>query len=397
LEYTKQVQESDEEFIFRVCKDKESIGSWQDVADILNKELKTEYTESKFRKSYQAYMRMFEATKSQHFDKSYIQQLDQKEDILYKERTKNNDKIRELRSDLRQEAREEYFWELLSDGISKLKPLQIPKFKIEEKTTDTSPILLISDQHYGTEFQINGLEFGEILNEYSISIFERRMWNLLEKTIVFLEKENYKHLDVFSLGDELDGMIRIGQLMSLKYGVVDSCLMYADFMSNWLNELSKMIHVRYFSTAGNHTMLRLLDNKKESFPNENMQKVIDRFIELQTKNNPNLTVCKNNTDKIFTKIQGSNILGIHGEEKSAEQALKDFSNIYGKELNYIFYGHKHHSHSETVGFCKGTIGVGSIMGTDDFAIRIKTASNPSATYCIFENSHGKVQENIINL
>ena len=46
--------ETDEELIYRVTGDKDKIGSWQDVADILNELLGTEYTESKFRKQRQA-------------------------------------------------------------------------------------------------------------------------------------------------------------------------------------------------------------------------------------------------------------------------------------------------------------------------------------------------------
>ena len=41
--------ETDEELIYRICSEKETIGSWQDVANILNKLLNQEYTESKYR------------------------------------------------------------------------------------------------------------------------------------------------------------------------------------------------------------------------------------------------------------------------------------------------------------------------------------------------------------
>ena len=39
--------ESDEELIYRVCQHKEEIGTWEEVADILNKLCNTEYSESK--------------------------------------------------------------------------------------------------------------------------------------------------------------------------------------------------------------------------------------------------------------------------------------------------------------------------------------------------------------
>ena len=36
MNYSRKENESDEELIYRVCSDKDLIGSWQDVADILN-------------------------------------------------------------------------------------------------------------------------------------------------------------------------------------------------------------------------------------------------------------------------------------------------------------------------------------------------------------------------
>ena len=60
--------ESNEELIYRITGDKEEIGSWQDVADILNDLLGTEYTESKFRKQRQAFDKMLAANQSKFVD-----------------------------------------------------------------------------------------------------------------------------------------------------------------------------------------------------------------------------------------------------------------------------------------------------------------------------------------
>lgn len=46
MNYIREENESDEELIYRVCSDKDLIGSWQDVANVLNNLLNTEYTES---------------------------------------------------------------------------------------------------------------------------------------------------------------------------------------------------------------------------------------------------------------------------------------------------------------------------------------------------------------
>ena len=68
IEYKRFEGESDEELIYRITGEKEKIGSWQDVADILNRLLGTEYTESKFRKQRQAFDRMFASVKAAESD-----------------------------------------------------------------------------------------------------------------------------------------------------------------------------------------------------------------------------------------------------------------------------------------------------------------------------------------
>lgn len=66
--YRRFENESDEELIYRITGEKDKIGSWQEVANILNELLGTEYTESKFRKQRQAFDKMLAANRSKYVD-----------------------------------------------------------------------------------------------------------------------------------------------------------------------------------------------------------------------------------------------------------------------------------------------------------------------------------------
>ena len=79
------------------------------------------------------------------------------------------------------------------------------------------------------------------------------------------------------------------------------------------------------------------------------------------------------------------------------QAIRDFSFIYNTQIDYMVTGHKHHSNSINAGVRKGCIGVGSVMGIDDFAMDIKRVSNPTSTFAIFEEGVGKTVEYTIYL
>ena len=55
MEYNRLDNESDKDLINRICSEKDNIGSWQDVANIINNILGTAFTESKYRKNFRLY------------------------------------------------------------------------------------------------------------------------------------------------------------------------------------------------------------------------------------------------------------------------------------------------------------------------------------------------------
>ena len=74
---------------------------------------------------------------------------------------------------------------------------------------------------------------------------------------------------------------------------------------------------------------------------------------------------KNPTGYIFDTISGFNVLGIHGEVKNMEQAIKNFSHTYKVPIDVLIAGHLHHTRSETIGVNRDVINVPSIIGVDD--------------------------------
>lgn len=72
------------------------------------------------------------------------------------------------------------------------------------------------------------------------------MWDLYNKVIEQIQKDHIQVLNIFELGDALDGILRANsQLMQLRYGIIDSAILYADFLSTWLNELSNHVRIKF--------------------------------------------------------------------------------------------------------------------------------------------------------
>ena len=114
----------------------------------------------------------------------------------------------------------------------------------------------------------------EVLNAYSPEIFEARMADLLGQVRAILERERLSHVVLLLCGDALDGMLRSSQLMRLRWGVVESCMRYAEYMARWVSALALYADVEVYGVDGNHSEIRPLGSRRGEFENENLEKII---------------------------------------------------------------------------------------------------------------------------
>ena len=295
----------------------------------------------------------------------------------------------------REEARDELIMEKIYTAIVSLPLLNIPEY-IEPIHNTYAYALVFGDEHYGTELEIKDL-FGNVINSYSPEIFEERMWDLFNQTIEIIQKENVDTLNVFSMGDFVDGCLRVSQLMKLRYGVVDGTIKYANFICNWLNELTRYVRVKFQMTNGNHSELRMLGQSKGTFTEDNMGKVVSELIKTRLKDNPNFTFVENPTGFIYAQLACHTVLGCHGEVKNAARAIDEFSRVYNFPINYLIMGHKHHTCSEEIGMGCEVLNVGSLIGVDNYSLSLRKTANASAKMFVFEQTKGKVCEYTLKL
>ena len=395
--------ETEEECLWRIGNAKRDgllDATWVDIADWMNanwRSSETEYySESAYRKKYKNYIdakTMF--TKQEATSDGIADELAAKLREINKERVKLRTEKLEYNRWLREEARDELICEKIVDAIRTYSTIETPKPIIIDKPSK-SAILAFGDEHYGVEFTIYGLH-GEIINAYSPEIFEQRMWTLFYKTLEIVEREGLDTLYVFSLGDFTDGILRCSQLMKLRYGVVEGTVRYANFISNWLNELTKYVKVKYQMTYGNHSELRMLGQPKGTFKEENTGLFVREMISTRLENNPNFEMIINPTGLIFDTIEGFDTLGIHGEVRNMENAIKDFSNTYNTDIRILIGGHMHHYKAETVGVDREVMNVPSIIGIDSFSMSLNKTSNPGAILRVIEQGNGTSVEYKIKL
>lgn len=126
-DWLRKEDESEYAYIYRIGNIKEQIGSWQDVADLLNYQLGYQYTESKYRKDYAAFCKLFEANRDKLTDNSaQLHEIEQRELELRKEQRKFYDQRQALTRVVNAKAREESLHECIirsAEQLNMSKPL----------------------------------------------------------------------------------------------------------------------------------------------------------------------------------------------------------------------------------------------------------------------------------
>lgn len=284
LSLKKSESESTLQYIWRLCSAKDS-GTldlkWQELADILNKELiddECEYLgESTYRKKYQQAKAFYDEVFSKMVSDEYHDKIAEQYRELQKERYKLQTEKLEYNRWLREDARDEMFEEKVIETLIKYSSVTNPPKPIEVTHGKRAGVLCLADCHFGKEYKIYGL-FDEVINEYSPEIFYSRMEQIYNETLEQIEKENLSVLHIYNLGDSVEGFIRNSQLWSLRWGVIDSATIFGNYMGDWLRKLSEKVSVIYHQTDGNHDELRLLDGKKGQHLCESAGKIVKNCI-----------------------------------------------------------------------------------------------------------------------
>lgn len=275
----------------------------------------------------------------------------------------------------------------------------MPPIEVREAAVIQSPVgrrtlvLCIADCHYGAEWTVRGLR-GEVLNRYDPDVFCERMENLLAQVRQIIEREQIGDVQLLLCGDSLDGMLRASQLMKLRWGVVESCMRFSEYMAQWIAELAKDVVVSVCGVDGNHTETRALNSKRGDFPGENLEKVIFWFLSERLKAHPRVIVDAETEQHKHLTVQGYSLLLTHGTDmKSLENAAKQAMLLYGESIDLLICGHKHREQECVSGYTDQgnsvVVRVPSLCGMDEYAQRLGYGGKPGATAMVLEAGYGR--------
>lgn len=288
----------------------------------------------------------------------------------------------------RAEARNDLFNEQIIEAINRLEPLVVPQHENTYRLESDSTLLItLSDFHAGSTFKISGL-YGETVNEYSYDIMWHRLYNLIDQ--IEADCIDFKDCKVAILGDCFENILRPSSLLKLREPVIDTVIRFSEDMCRWLLHLHMKLetNIEVVTVGGNHDCQRLLESRP-NFEDENLTKFVVAYMKQRYEGIAGFEI--NDYQEIAVKnIRGTNVMFCHGEDKDLSTTMDYFSNLYNVDIDEGYGGHLHRPESKAVGITE--VGdrvftrVGSIVGIDTFAKRIRVAARPSVYVALYTDN-----------
>ena len=392
MDYRRLENESDKDFINRICSDKDKIGSWQDVANIINAVLGTAFTESKYRKNFRLYSEGYKDSQMKAIEEHNIE-LDKKLKEIKKERIKLQTLNTERNRLDRAEARQELYYEQIGSRLSTFEPPIFEDWNSEiaeiEESADEEYLLTIADIHSGAAFKTE-------YNEYSPAIMMERFEELTQKTISFIKKHNCKVFHIVGLGDFIQGCIHMNDLKINDSTVVKATVEVSQAMAEFLNRISKYTKVNYYHIiSSNHSQMRYLGTPANEIMGEDMEYIIGHYIKDVLKNNNHINVYVDDVANDYKNldIMGYNIIAAHGHQfKNLNNIISILSSKIGTSVDYLIIGHQH-NHKVLTGndaytFDTEVLVCPSFIGADPFADTILKGSKAAVMIYGFHEFEG---------
>lgn len=321
-------------------------------------------------------------------DNDIISEIQAKTEELQKERQRYYDQRREYNKLVVNDGRKENLFDKLAAAANELNETVGPLFNddshVIETIDDNDAVLVFSDWHYG-------MTTDNIFNRYNKDICIERVKRVTDLAIERIRLHRCANLHIVILGDLFHGAIHTSARVSSEELVCDQIMQVAEILAQAVYRLSKeVLTTVVYYTYGNHG--RTVQNKKDNIHRDNMERVIPWWLKERFSDNPSVIISEESeTEYLSVNAAGHEICASHGDIDSVRTSPRLLSVLfqkkYGKDIEYVLLGDKHHRESfdelgVTAMIC------GSLCGTDDYANEKRLFSTPSQLLLIVNKDNG---------
>lgn len=373
--------ENDEQFIWRLCQAKDSgllDMSWNEVADILNKELDMgdmPFTASAYRKPYQQAKRFHDAGVFGEIDES--SEIVAQRHELEKEKVKLRDERNELKRLLREQARKESFVEQVKRAVVDNVERRIGHKDKVYLHGDTDIVVTLTDLH-------TGIVIDNSWNKFDEDVLKSRLGKYLNKIYEVSERHNVENAHVI-ISEIISGLIHTPLRIESNQNVIEQFLTAADLIADFLYELCGMVDtVHVYVTPGNHS--RVVANKNELAKAENFDNLIIPYICAKLQNEKDIVFHVNDIEESMAvfSVRGSNVVAVHGDKDDPKSVVSKITMMLDYRPSVIFMAHRHTNAMHTEYDTK-VITSGCLSGADNFCMDKRLRNRPEQVIAVFGN------------
>nr|DAF84962.1 MAG TPA: DNA polymerase II small subunit [Siphoviridae sp. ctEw721]DAH11439.1 MAG TPA: DNA polymerase II small subunit [Caudoviricetes sp.] len=378
IDYKRLDEETEDDYTLRICALKEIKHLyWDEIAQIINRTLDQNYTESRYRKMYSAYTKgKADAVKEEEIPE--ISEYMQQKIELQKERIKISDERVQTNAYIRQLAREETIKEIASKCAQEMnskKLLEAPKeLYISGKN---AAILQLSDIHYG-------LVVDNYWNKYNPDIAKNKISQLRDKVIQYCEFNDVSDLYITELGDAIAGRIHETIKYQSRFDVITQIMQISEIIAEMITDLSKHFKIHYYCCLDNHS--RLEPNKKAALDLESLARIIPWYLKERVGAFIEINDNKYGEDIITFKCKGFNIAGCHGDKDSPIKVVDNLSMMTRENFDMVLTAHLHHFSADEKNQIL-VISNPSILSTDDYSKNLRLSSKSAQNLIIVSDEN----------
>lgn len=312
-----------------------------------------------------------------------ISDLDSKMMQVKRETKKLQDQRRELNKIIASQARYEHLEEVLIDAAKSLDETVGNMYDDCDPIpcgSDREAVLVLSDWHYG-------MTTDNVFNKYNTDICRNRVKNVIDNALKRITMNECDVLNIVLLGDFIHGAIHESARVASEELVVEQLMNVSEIIAQSVAYLSRYVSiVNVYNTYGNHG--RVVAKKEDNIHMDNLERLIGWWLNQRLSSLDNVNVLWNTENEcIVFNTCGHDVCCVHGDLDNVKTSPRLFYSLfkkkYGKDIECIILGDKHHRESfEELGVT--SILCGALCGADEYASMKRLYSTPSQLLLIFD-------------
>ena len=368
--------ETPNQAIYRICKHKDEIGTWEDVGNVLNDMLGENLSSSAYRKKFQYFEQIMKDNEDLFFEnKNYLDDLKEMKREIQKEKIKLSDERTELKRLYREQARRESFLDVVKRAMSEdVEPLVEPNHIGGFNYADNDLIVSLTDIH-------TGIEIDNAFNKFNENILRKRFNTYLQKILEVRERHNSENCYVI-IGEVVSGIIHNNLRIENNLDLMQSFKLVATLISDFLTELSKYFNdVHVYINEGNHS--RISPNKEDNIQGENVDVLVPFYLKARLQLIDNIFIHENEVmeEIAMFQVRGNIVMSAHGDNDKVSSVVQKFTMLFDVKPDLVYLGHRHTNAMETVYDTK-VIQSGCLSGTDNYALSKRLRNKAEQTISV---------------